>query len=216
MTIPDFQTIMLPLLKSLGDNKEHSLREVIEHVSELFNLSEEEKKERLPSGQQAIIDNRVGWARTYLKKAGLLEYTRRGHFRITERGLDILKQDLSKIDLKYLRQFPEYMEFKATRKTKKPPRAGAETPRELIEDGYEKIKDEVADELLKLVKESSPKFFENLVIELLLRMGYGGSWKDAGMAIGKSGDEGIDGIIKEDKLGLDNIYIQAKSCSGTS
>ncbi|TSC96279.1 MAG: restriction endonuclease [Candidatus Berkelbacteria bacterium Licking1014_2] len=216
MTIPDYQTIMLPLLKLAGDKKEHSTREAIDSIADLFKLSDEQKKEVLPSGKSYIIDNRVGWARTYLKKAGLLEDTRRSHFRITEEGLEALAKSPTEINIKFLQQFPGFNEF---RKKKDDEEDGQEqiiqedssqTPQELLEYGYQKIKRDLAQELLESVKKVSPRFFEQLVVELLLKMGYGGSLKDAGKAIGQSGDGGIDGIIKEDKLGLDVIYIQAK------
>lgn len=216
MTIPDYQTIMLPLLKLAGDKKEHSIREAIDSIADLFKLSDEQKKEVLPSGRSYIIDNRVGWARTYLKKAGLLEDTRRSHFRITEEGLKALAKSPTEINIKFLQQFPGFNEF---RKKKDDEEDGQEqviqedssqTPQELLEYGYQKIKRDLAQELLESVKKVSPRFFEQLVVELLLKMGYGGSLKDAGKAIGQSGDGGIDGIIKEDKLGLDVIYIQAK------
>jgi restriction system protein len=174
--------------------------------------------ELLPSGQQRVFDNRIGWARTYLKMAGLLEYTRRGHFRITQRGLEVLKDSSSKIDVKFLTRYPEFMAFKATRRearrvlTEDEPK---QTPRELLEDGYQRIKDELVQDLMSRVKECSPEFFEKMVVELLVKMGYGGSQKVAGKAIGRSGDEGIDGIIKEDKLGLDVIYVQAKRWQGS-
>lgn len=216
MTIPDYQTIMLPLLKFAGDKKEHSIREAIDSISGLFKLSDEQKKEVLPSGRSYIIDNRVGWARTYLKKAGLLEDTRRSHFRITDEGLKTLVKLPTEINIKFLQQFPGFNEF---RKKKDDEEEGQEqvmqedssqTPQELLEYGYQKIKRDLAQELIESVKKASPRFFEQLVVELLLKMGYGGSLKDAGKAIGQSGDGGIDGIIKEDKLGLDVIYIQAK------
>lgn len=216
MTIPDYQTIMLPLLKLAGDKKEHSIREAIDSIADLFKLSDEQKKEVLPSGRSYIIDNRVGWARTYLKKAGLLEDTHRSHFRITEEGLKALEKSPTEINIKFLQQFPGFNEF---RKKKDDEQDGQEqitqedssqTPQELLEYGYQKIKRDLAQELLESVKKVSPRFFEQLVVELLLKMGYGGSLKDAGKAIGQSGDGGIDGIIKEDKLGLDVIYIQAK------
>ena len=214
MAIPDYQQIMLPLLKFAGDKEEHTTREVIDHISKFFKLNENEKKELLSSGQQTIIYNRVGWARTYLKKSGLLESTRRGYFRITKSGLEVLERNPPEIDVKYLEQFPEFADFKTSKRQKKQEHLPL-TPLEMIEDGYEKIKGELAQELLRLVKNSQPDFFEKLVVDLLLKMGYGGSLREAGMAIGKIGDEGIDGIIKEDKLGLDNIYIQAKKWEGT-
>ena len=214
MAIPDYQQIMLPLLKFAGDKEEHTTREVTDHISKFFKLNENEKKELLSSGQQTIIYNRVGWARTYLKKSGLLESTRRGYFRITKSGLEVLERNPPEIDVKYLEQFPEFADFKTSKRQKKQEHLPL-TPLEMIEDGYEKINSELAQELLRLVKNSQPDFFEKLVVDLLLKMGYGGSLREAGMAIGKIGDEGIDGIIKEDKLGLDNIYIQAKKWEGT-
>jgi len=214
MSIPDYQSIMLPLLKFAEDKKEHSVREAIDHISNIFNLSEEERREVLPSGRQYIIDNRVGWAKTYLKKAGLVESTKGSYFKITNLGLKVLQKTPKEINVKFLEQFPRFSEFKNIRKEKKEEEKEEEnltqTPQELLEYGYQKIKKNLTFELLNLVKKESPRFFENLVVELLTKMGYGGSLKDAGKAIGQSGDGGIDGIIKEDKLGLDVIYIQAK------
>jgi len=179
-----------------------------------FNLSEEEQREVLPSGQQYIIDNRVGWARTYLKKAGLLESTQRSYFKITNLGLEVLQKNPKEINVKFLEQFPQFIEFRKLRKEKKgeedKEESSTKTPQEILEDIYQSIQKDLASELLDFVKKSSPRFFEKLVVELLIKMGYGGSLKDAGKVIGQSGDGGIDGIIKEDKLGLDIIYIQAK------
>lgn len=220
MEIPDYQSIMLPLLKFSGDSKEHTIRDAIDYIAELFKLTEKEKKEVLPSGSQYIIDNRVGWARTYLKKAGLLESPKRSYFKITDLGLGVLKNNPPKINIKFLEQFPLFIEFRSVKKDKddyeeqKIEDSPSQTPQELLEYGYQKIKKDLSQELLSLVKQSSPRFFERLVVELLLSMGYGGSRKDAGQAIGQSGDGGIDGIIKEDKLGLDVIYIQAKRWEG--
>jgi len=213
MPIPDYQSIMLPLLKFAGDKKEHSIREAIEYIANSFNLTEEERREVLPSGQQYIIDNRVGWARTYLKKAGLLESTKRSYFKITDLGLEVLQKAPKEINVKFLEQFPQFVEFRNLRREKgeeEKEESLSQTPQELLEYGYQRIKKDLASELLNLVKQASPRFFEKLVVELLIKMGYGGSLKDAGKAIGQSGDGGIDGIIKEDKLGLDVIYIQAK------
>lgn len=214
MAVPDFQSIMLPLLEFASDKKEHSVREAIEYLADFFKLHEEEKKVLLPSGQQYVFDNRVGWARTYLKKAGLLEATRRAFFKITDLGLEVLKNPPPKIDVKFLQQYPQFQEFiTSTRKKgdrKEEDYESERTPQELLEIGYEKIREDLAQELLARVQETSPRFFEKLVIDLLLKMGYGGSLKDAGESVGRSGDGGIDGIIKEDKLGLDVIYIQAK------
>ncbi|MFB2839116.1 winged helix-turn-helix domain-containing protein [Floridanema evergladense] len=220
MSIPDFQKIMLPLLKYAADGKEHSLREAIEALTEEFNLSDEERKELLPSGQQAVFDNRVGWARTHLKKAGLLEDPKRGFFKITDRGLQILNQSPTEINLNFLMQFPEFIKFRTTRKETENndteiPEILDKTPQESIEFGYQKIRKDLEFELLNRVKSCSADFFERLVVDLLVRMGYGGSRRDAGKAIGKSGDGGIDGIIKEDKLGLDIVFIQAKRWDNT-
>jgi restriction system protein len=217
MAIPVFQQIMLPLLKLLEDKQEHSLRQIIDLLTNQFNLTQEEQHELLPSGKQAIFDNRVGWARTHLKKAGLLESTRRGFFRITDRGLQVLNQKLAKIDVKFLEQFEEFKEFRAI-KREKPIELDEEaetTPEEALANAYQNLKNELAIELLQQLKASSPRQFENIVIDLLVAMGYGGSRKDAAKAIGKSGDEGIDGIINEDRLGLDVIYVQAKKWEGT-
>jgi restriction system protein len=220
MSIPDYQSVMLPLLAFAGDRKEHSKRDATDHISALFKLTEEERKELLPSGRQYIIDNRVGWATTYLKKAGLLESPRRSVFRITDQGLEVLKRPPKEINVRFLEQFPGFVEFRKVGKgdlEEQPQERGAseQTPQEALEYGYQKMRKDLAQELLISVKQMSPQFFERLVVELLLGMGYGGTLSDAGKAIGQSGDGGIDGIIKEDKLGLDVIYIQAKRWEGT-
>jgi len=220
MAIPDYQTVMLPLLKFAGDQKEHSLREAIDQLAEKFDLTEEERKELLPSGQQEIFTNRVAWARTYMGKAGLLESTRRGYFKITDRGAKVLKQNPDRIDVKFLEQFEEFRQFRALRHTKiDEEQVGVEThertPEEALESAYKQLRDNLASDLLQQVKLCSPGLFEKIVVELLVKMGYGGSRQDAGRAIGKIGDEGIDGIIKEDRLGLDIIYIQAKRWENT-
>ena len=215
--IPDYQSIMHPLLKYAGDKNEHHIREAIEQLANEFNLTEEERKEFLPSGQQLIFNNRVGWAKTYLKKAGLLESTRRGYFRIAERGVGVLEDRPNRIDAKYLERYSEFTEFINSSKSAEGESEATglqeyeeTTPEELMGIGHLKLQSDLASELLDSIKRCSPGFFERLVVELLVKMGYGGSREDAGKAIGKSGDEGIDGIIKEDKLGLDIVYIQAK------
>lgn len=212
--IPDYQSIMLPLLRVVSDGQEHKFREIIETLSSDFTLSDPERKELLPSGQQPVFDNRVGWAKTYLKKAGLLDTPKRATIVITQRGLDVLKQNLPAINVQFLRQYPEFVEFQAS---KRPTSAeepiedyGSETPEETLENAYRKIRGTLTQELLSKVIALPPAFFEKLVVELIVKMGYGGSIHDAGKAIGRSGDEGIDGTIKEDRLGLDIIYIQAK------
>jgi len=214
--IPDYQTIMLPLLEFAGDKKEHHIREAIDYLAEKFGLTTEERKMLLPSGQQPIFDNRVGWAKTYLAKAGLLHSPKRGYFKITEKGLEVLKNPPEKIDNTYLSRFPEFIEFRKRQKPQKEnelnllKKYDESTPEDLIAIGYQKFRQELATEILDKIISYPPSFFEKLVIDLLVKMGYGGSREEAGKAIGKSGDEGIDGIIKEDKLGLDIIYIQAK------
>ena len=223
MSIPDYQACMLPLLRQVADGAEHSLKDVSQRLAETFNLTADEINEFLPSGQQPVFINRVGWARTYLKKAGLLNATRRGHFAISPRGLDVLNEKPSAINSKYLERFPEFIDFKSARRDAAPPASASnqldgpsgQTPHEALEAAYERLKFELATEILQTLKIADPALFENIVVELLVRMGYGGSRKDAGRAIGRSGDEGIDGIIKEDHLGLDNVYIQAKRWSQT-
>ena len=216
MAIPDFQSLMLPVLQLAQDQREHSLQEAIESLAKRFNLSDDERNELLPSGRQAIFDNRVGWARTYLKKALLLHSPKRSYFQISERGLAVLKQSPPFINIKFLGQFPEFVEFK-DRSNKsgdnlitEPVEDVLQSPGEEFELAYQRIRIALATELLQTIKTCSPAFFERLVVDLLVKMGYGGTRKDAGQAIGKSGDGGIDGIIKEDRLGLDIVYIQAK------
>lgn len=218
--IPDYQSIMLPLLKFASDEREHHIHEAVEYLSEEFGLTEEEKKELLPSGQQAIFTNRIGWAKTYLLKAGLLSSPKRGYFKITEKGLEILNNPPEKIDNNYLLNFPEFVKFRETHGTRKRRDVQPEkeidleynksTPEDIIAIGYHKLHSELATDIKDKIMSCSPTFFEKLVVDLLIKMGYGGSREEAGKAVGRSGDEGIDGIIKEDKLGLDVIYIQAK------
>ena len=219
--IPDYQSLMLPLLQYAADGEEHSLRESIEALAKSFSLSENDRMQLLPSGRQPVMDNRVGWARTYLAKAGLLEVTRRGHFRITARGREVLRENPESINVHYLDRFPEFVSFRQlSRQPEGEESKGGEdspnaTPEELLEQSYEKLREALAGEILSRVMSASPAFFERLVVELLVRMGYGGSLQDAGRAIGKSGDDGIDGIIKEDRLGLDVIFVQAKRWQAT-
>lgn len=222
MTLPDFQSIMLPMLQIAGDEKEHSIHELLARLAERFSLTEQELNEMLPSGKQTTFYNRVGWARTYLSKSGLLEMTRRSYYRITERGKQVLASQPVRVDMKYLEQFPEYVEFRekesGRRKSQESvdatPPIETKTPEEVLEDAYMEIRENLAQELLVMVKQSNPAFFERLVVELLVKMGYGGSRREAARAVGQTGDEGIDGIIDEDRLGLDAIYIQAKKWEG--
>lgn len=221
MAIPDFQSCMLPFLEHLADGKEHTLIDTEEHLADHFMLSTAERAELLPSGQQGIFKNRLGWARTYLKKAMLLEMPRRGVFKVTDRGVQILAAKPARIDMKFLEQFPEYIEFKelskSNREQRQPPESthSQSTPEETIELAYLSLHEQLAQELLARILSCSPTFFEQLVVELLVKMGYGGSRRDAGERIGQTGDGGIDGIIKEDRLGLDAIFIQAKRWQGS-
>jgi restriction system protein len=212
---------MLPFLRHLGDEKEHSLRDAEEALAEHFKLTTAERAELLPSGQQGILKNRIGWARTYLKKAALIEAPRRAIFKITERGMQTLASNPSRIDIKFLEQWPEFIEFRDISKASNEPAQPMElpltttTPEEAIELAYQGLREQLAQELLSRILSCSPTFFEQLVVELLVKMGYGGSRRDAGERIGQSGDGGIDGIIKEDRLGLDTIFIQAKRWQGS-
>lgn len=218
MSIPDFQSIMLPLLKILADGKVYKYREIFEALVREFQVTEAEKKEMLPSGQQEIFANRVGWAKTYLKKAGLIDSPQRATFVISEKGKEILSQNPARIDAKFLRQFHEFQEFNQVHKQNETITLESnlstsdqeQNPEELLENSYQEIRQALATDLLFILRKLSPDAFEKLVVELLVKMGYGGSIRDAGKAVGKSGDQGIDGIIKEDRLGLDIIYIQAK------
>jgi restriction system protein len=216
MAVPDYQSLMYPLLKIAADRNEHTLSEAIETLAQQLKLSEQDRKELLPSGKQRKFDNRIHWARTYLVKALLLTSTGRSKFRITDRGIEVLRNNSSQINVKFLAQFPEFIAFRdnKTNGEMDSPQEIIEkinqTPQEILDVSYQSIRKTLAQEILERIKNSPPKFFENLVIDLLIAMGYGGSRKDAGQAVGQSGDGGIDGIIKEDKLGLDAIYLQAK------
>ena len=216
--IPDYQTLMLPLLTLVADGQEYRSRELIEHLGIEFQVTDEERKELLASGNQPIFDNRVGWAKTYLKKAGLLESPKRATFVITDLGRQTLASKPNRIDARFLKQFDSFNEFINASKSDNDETientstalTNDQTPEETFDKAYQRLRKSLALELLNKVVELSPLFFERLVVELLVKMGYGGSIKDAGKAVGRTGDEGIDGTIKEDKLGLDIIYIQAK------
>lgn len=212
MAIPDYESIMLPLLKFSSDGNEHNFHEAVEALANEFKLSDDDRKELLPSGQQEIFLNRVGWARTYMKKAGLLTSPKRGSLKITVRGLNLLNENPTKLDNNLLMRFDEFKEFRK-RKKKESDNGdddNGKTPEEEFEIAYDNLRSELLSEVLQQLKQCPPSLFEKIVIDVLVKMGYGGSLKDAGRAIGKSGDEGIDGIIKEDRLGLDIIYLQAK------
>ena len=210
-SVPTYEQVMFPLLNAAKDGVAHRVRDVVDLVVAHFSLPQQLREEKLPDGRNKLI-HRMEWARTYLKKAGLLEYPSRGLFKITPRGIQVLNEKPEKLDSKYLQRFPEFVEFKHSRADDHDGGTGTQPldPEEAIENAYQALRGDIEADLLTKIKESSPDFFEQLVIDLLLKMGYGGSRKEAGRAIGKSGDEGIDGVIDEDALGLDVVYIQAK------
>ncbi len=244
MAVPDYQSLMRPLLELASDGQEHTLRQAIEALSRTLSLTDADRRELIPSGQEPKFDNRVGWARTYLGKAGLLEKAGRARFRITDRGREVLRTNGAKINTKFLAQFPEFIQFRKGHTERVTVEGNGlavpetvltgsrlvqanqspelidvvelqQTPQETLEASYQVLRRELAQELLDRVKASPPRFFERLVVDLLVAMGYGGSRRDAGQAVGQSGDGGIDGIIKEDRLGLDVVYLQAKRWEGT-
>jgi len=219
MPIPRFDEIMLPLLNHIRDGREYHMREVIDSLAQHFGLTDEERRALLPSGQP-IFGNRVGWARTYLKKAGLLQSPRRGVIQITEAGKSVLEENPPYIGVDYLMRFESFREFKSSPSHQasqlvETPDEEAMSPEEQLERAYQQCRQVLASEVLELVKRMPPDLFERLVVELLVKMGYGGSREEAGKAIGRSGDEGIDGVINEDRLGLDVVYIQAKRWANT-
>lgn len=216
MAVPDFQGFFKPLLDFAADGKEHSIGEARKAIAARMSLSEDDMNERLASGIQTKFDNRVAWAKSYFIQARVLEASRRGHFKITERGIELHRQGLERIDVKVLNQYPEFIEFhKAKGSKEEETTPQGETPEELLQRAYESIRSDLAGQILERIKSNSHAFFEKLVVDLMIAMGYGGSREDAGKSIGGSGDEGVDGIIKEDRLGLDVIYLQAKRWEGT-
>ena len=221
MAVPDFQSFFKPLLDIASDGKEHSMKEVREKIAIEFKLGTEDLSELLPSGTQTKFDNRVAWAKSYFVQAKVLESPRRAYLNITERGKHLHSQGHERIDIKVLSQYPEFVEFHNPPKQSKnaqietPQEISSETPEEILQKAYQSIHSDLASEILDRIKSNTPAFFESLVVDLMVAMGYGGSRSDAGQSIGQSGDEGIDGIIKEDRLGLDVIYLQAKRWEGT-
>lgn len=214
MPIPDYQTLMLPVLRSAAQG-EVKLGDIASSLAESLGLSEEEVSELLPSGQQTVFVNRVGWAKTYLNKAGLIETTRRGHFHLTDQGQEVLASEPPKIDNAYLMQFEGFRQFRdRTKKDEEVPDRKADeethTPDEIMRAAHQQIESALAQDLLERILEAPPDFFERLIINLLISMGYGGSAPEAGRALGRRGDDGVDGVIDQDALGLDRVYIQAK------
>lgn len=218
MAIPDFQSCFLPILRVLAGRGQLSSRELVEAVADHFKLTDGERRELLPSGNQEVINNRVGWAKTYLKKAGLVENPRKGQAAITDEGRKVLAANPAKLNVRYLKDaYPQFRDFHAN-KSKDSDSTSVDTaevedtftPEELVEQSHQTIRLALVAEILDRLHSCSPQRFERLVVEVMVAMGYGGTLKDAGEAIGGSGDEGVDGVIKEDRLGLDLIYIQAK------
>ncbi|RFC33637.1 MAG: restriction system protein [Candidatus Nitrotoga sp. MKT] len=219
MPVPGFQDLMLPFLQICGDGKERTVPEIGEIIARQLQLSEVDLQETMSSGQRKFY-NRVAWVKSYFGKACLLDFPSRGKFTITQRGLDLLKLNLQSIRVKTLNQFSEFEEFHKKRNLVESNERNINTviqdeidqvtPEEQLENAYQDLRSQLAADLLETILKNPPDFFEQLVVDLLVAMGYGGSRKDAGQALGKTGDGGIDGIIKEDKLGLDIIYLQAK------
>lgn len=218
--IPDFQSLMRPVLAQASE-REIRISEVVDALADQFALSTEERVQTLPSSGQTVLYNRAQWAKTYLKQAGLLELTRRAHFRLTERGREVLENGPKRIDIAFLDQFPEFQEFRERKKGGEiSPSIGSEvisesnvdaaSPEDILADAHQRIVDALATDLLDRLRKASPAFFERTIVSLLLSMGYGGSSEEAGRAIGQSGDKGVDGVIDQDPLGVDQIYIQAK------
>jgi restriction system protein len=221
MPVPDFQSLMLPALQVLGVRSPAAARQVREFLAAQLGLSAEELSEVLPSGRQTTFANRVAWAYSYLKQAGLISSPRRGVYELTDRGREVLGENPPRIDIPFLSRFPE---FQAFRQGSKAPATALETPSdglaimtpdEQIRTGYSRLRDALALQLLERAQGLSPAAFERLVVDVLVGLGYGGSRADASVLVGGSGDEGIDGIIKEDRLGLDSIYVQAKRWQST-
>lgn len=219
MAVPSYEALMLPFLRQIADGGEHQLRELRERLVSEFKLTPTERSERLPSGRQTYFDNRVGWAKTYLEKAGLVSSVKRGAYKITDHGKKVLAEGPERIDKAYLARFESFRRFLET------PGEGdvgasavgvpvaapdSASPEEQLEVAYRKLRAKVEADVLEAVRAASPQFFETLVVELLVKMGYGGTLSDAGEALGRTGDGGIDGVIKEDHLGLEAGYVQAK------
>lgn len=222
MSIPDFQTLMRPLLELHSDGKEHLNRDLVDALAVKFSITDDERKMMLPSGRAKMFDNRVGWAKTYISNAGLIESPRRSISVITSEGRKVLKEHTDPINLQYLAKFPSiklFREKKSGSDADAEPQAiepkDSETPEEALDNAYQKMRSDIEQEILTKILSNPPEFLEQVIVDLVVKMGYGGNRKDAGEAIGRTGDEGIDGIIKEDPLGLDIIYLQAKRYEGT-
>ena len=218
MAVPDYQSLMLPVLlaSTIGEVR---IGDAVDRLADQLNLTPEDRAQLLPSGKQTLLGNRIHWAKTYLTKSGLLESTRRGHFKITQRGLQVIASHPSRIDNEFLNQFAEFRQFKeksandaaqGAQLIEPPLISRTETPDEAMRAAHKQVETSLGQDLLDRIRSAPPAFFERLIVNLLLAMGYGGSAADAGRAIGRSGDDGVDGVIDQDALGLDRVYIQAK------
>jgi restriction system protein len=219
VAVPDFQSVMHPLLGILRDNNDHSIKSIRDELAIHFSLDQEDIEERIPSGRVTTFQNRVGWAATYLYRAGLVQRPRRAVYRITERGHQVLAENPQRVDLGVLSQFDEFLEFRHTTGTQGNSAetltpTSDQTPEERIEDSYRELRSALAEELLERIHDQSSEFFEQLVLDVLHAIGYGGRREGAAERLGKSGDEGVDGMIREDRLGLDTVYVQAKKWTG--
>ncbi|RUR12524.1 restriction endonuclease [Legionella septentrionalis] len=215
MPIPNYQDCMYPILKLLSKHDELKFTKLISMIGDWFKLSGEEKNKMLTSGRSTILRTRVHWAKVYLKQAGLVKYPQRGYVALTSRGNEVLASNPESINTDYLKQFSEFVDFlnrskSSNQDSENSDKNSQESPEEILSNTYNSIKDQVTAELLDEIKFCTPQFFEELVVKVIVAMGYGGSFEEAHKAIGKVGDEGVDGVIKEDRLGLDSIYLQAK------
>ena len=216
MVIPDFQSIMLPLLEKVKNGQEYRMIELENQLAHHFNLSEEDRTQLQPSGGETLFQNRARWARFYLMKAALLEDPKRGYTKITKRGLDVLKKGIRNIDLKFLKQYPEFISYSSRKGDDQIDEnnileTASKTPEDMIIEGYEAVRSNLEKEILSRIRDNPPEFLETIVLQLVRKMGYGIEHQ----RLGRTHDEGIDGVIKEDKLGLEEIYFQAKRWQGT-
>lgn len=224
MPVPDFQTVMLPLLRDLESGERQS-QETVDALALYFELTPEDRAQRLPSGKQTTFTNRIAWAKSHMKAAGLIDSPRRGVYRLTDRGRMVLAGNPSFVGMPLLNTYPEYVAFRqGTGISREPRTPGApieapsievRTPDDLIEDGYSQLRAALIAELRERIAGMPPEGFEQLVVDVLTAMGYGGPQENAGIVVGRGGDEGIDGLIKEDRLGLETIYVQAKRWQGS-
>lgn len=219
MGIPDYQTLMRPVLEA-ARHEPRKISDVVVEVADLLGLTDDERREMLPSGRQTTIANRIHWARTYLKQAGLVRSVRRGWYALTDRGRSVLDDATIDLNTKYLEQFEEFQEFRtrgqnigeagAEAQAPDVPLPDGDTPDESLQLAHKRLEDALAASLLDNVRAAAPAFFEQLIVDLLISMGYGGSSEDAGRALGQTGDDGVDGVVDQDPLGVDQIYLQAK------